>query len=259
MPTWLPDHVAALRDVRTRFSEAEVVLVGAAALNHHLAMDWRKTNDLDLTLACSVADAETAFRSTLKWERHPNREHEWYSPRGVKVDVLPAGPDVLEAGVLVWPESGNEMNMAGFHLAFEHARTVDVAADLVCRVATLPVIIILKMVSFLDRPNERERDLGDIGHVMENYATAEDWPDEAFDLGFDMDNVHAALLGLRVGGLVSQTEAPFVEQFTERIRGAVDATQANFTRLGPGSWHGDPKIAVERVDAFMAGFAARRA
>ncbi len=238
MPIWPPDQVAALREVAAHFTGIDVVLVGAGAVNCQLPMDWRRTNDLDLTLAASIADCERILRTELNWDRHPKKEHEWYAPGAVKVDVLPAG-------------------LTGFRLAFQRAQDVHVADELRCRVAPLTVLTVLKMTSYLDRPQGRERDLADIGHIIEGYLEVEDWPDEAFELGMeDMGDTSSALLGRRIGGLVDDEERAIVQEFLERASSANDRTQARLTTVGPASWLGDPAVTVRRLQAFAAGLGA---
>lgn len=36
------------------------------------------------------------------------------------MDIVPAGPGLLAAGSLTWPESGYRMNLLGLRLAFDH-------------------------------------------------------------------------------------------------------------------------------------------
>jgi len=140
-----------LPDVRT-------VLVGAAALACQMDMRWRKTNDLDLTVVAEEADLANKLRA-LGWERHERYEQRWTSLQGVVVDALPASPASLAEGKLVFTRSGHVMSLVGFDLALAHCAVVplDGATDL--EVATVPVIAVLKMTAWLDRPAERERDL----------------------------------------------------------------------------------------------------
>lgn len=62
------------------------------------------------------------------WSADPRAEHRWLAPEDVKVDILPAGPNLRRAGTLRWPRSGNEMSLLDQKLAFEQARDVRVAS-----------------------------------------------------------------------------------------------------------------------------------
>lgn len=66
-----------------------------------------------------------------------------------------------------------------------------------------PVVALLKMVSFGDRPAERERDLEDIAHLLDTYveATSERRWDEAADCG-EFDLAPAYLLGADIARLL---------------------------------------------------------
>ena len=58
----------------------------------------------------------------------------------MKVDVVPAGPGLLDAGSLIWPESGYRMNLAGLRLAFEHHVRILAADELAGRKPGTPGI-----------------------------------------------------------------------------------------------------------------------
>ena len=154
--TRLLDHCAGER----------VILIGAGALGCHVPMTWRRTHDLDLTILADMESAETALRAA-GLVRDPKVEHRWLA-QGVRLDVLPATEQDIERRQLVWP-SGQIMSLVGFDLAYEHTLPVPLNASCVIRVPTLPVLVVLKMVSWLDAPHERERDLSDLGYILSEY------------------------------------------------------------------------------------------
>ena len=74
----------------------------------------------------------------------------------------------------VWPLS----------FTFRHAEPHTVESFII-KVATPAVVTVLKMAAFLDRPQERLRDLDDIAHLLESYvddSSPRFW-DEALALG----------------------------------------------------------------------------
>src|SRR6267142_4639694 len=124
-------------------------------------------------------------------------------------DILPAGPNLRRAGTLRWPRSGNEMSLLGQRLAFEQARDVQVASDFSIRVAPVPVVCVLKMVAYQDRPQARARDLEDLAHIFDEYVPADDqrrYSDEVPEAGIDFEVVSAFLLGRDIGALVNSEE-----------------------------------------------------
>jgi hypothetical protein len=50
-------QLAALRALRPAYPDAEIAIIGAAALAFHIDMTWRTSVDLDLVIAVSVAPA----------------------------------------------------------------------------------------------------------------------------------------------------------------------------------------------------------
>jgi predicted nucleotidyltransferase len=145
-------------------------------------------------------DALSALASRPGWSRHPRREYEFTAPGGAKVDLIPASPQLLRSGQLQW-RNGDVMSLVGMDLAFEHAarHTGGVL------VAPPPVVAILKMVAFGDRPTERERDLVDIAHLLDAYVDEDDerrW-DETPD-GTEFDLAPAYLLGIDIARVLSR-------------------------------------------------------
>ena len=234
-------------------------LIGATALA--CQMDFhRQTNDLDISVAVSLEDLSNQFRAAGGWTRHPSKEHEWRSPTGIRVDVLPATEELLAAGVVEWPESGTRMSLIGFRLAFEKAVPLEVDAGVFVPVPPAAVIALLKMVAYLDRPHERERDLEDLAFLLEEYTSEDDerrYSPDVIRAGFRFETASAFLLGCDLGDLVWSREREYVEQFILRVRDENDqsVTQGRMARLGPPSWHRDPDELLARIDAFRAGLA----
>ncbi len=54
------------------------------------------------------------------------------------------------------------MSLLGFRLAFEHSAQVELSADLTVQVASIPVVVVLKVAACHETACERERDLEDI-------------------------------------------------------------------------------------------------
>ncbi len=250
-------QISAFRELRLLWPNARLVLVGASALAVHEHMRWRKTDDLDLSISIPVGDFQAGLDSRPAWRRHAVKEHEFISPSGVKVDLLPVGPEQLARRELVWP-SGFKMNLTGFRLVFSEAVPLDLAPGLQIQVAPLPVIALLKMVAWLDRPAERQRDLADLAHLLDEFVDPHDdafFGPEVTEQQVDYEQVSAYLLGREVGKLVDDDERALVERFIERLL-TDEGLRALMARLGPRSWDGDAVALVPRVEAFRRGFRA---
>jgi len=146
--TFTPGQVAALKKLRELWPDTPFVLVGASALGCFLDFRWRATNDIDISVSIELDELPAGLDRLPGWSPDTRAEHRWLAPENVKVDILPAGPNLRRAGTLRWPRSGNEMSLLGQRLAFEQARDMQVARDLSILVAPVPVVCLLKMVAY---------------------------------------------------------------------------------------------------------------
>ena len=169
-PPFSQAQIAALRQLDRLWSPAtRFVLIGATAIRCQRAFD-RTTYDIDITVAVSLDQMSAGLDTLPGWSQHSRKEHTWHGPDRVDVDVLPSGPDLLAAGQIEWKD-GHVMSLIGFEHALSNTVEIALARDLSIAVATLPVVALLKMVAYLDRPHERRRDLTDIGFLLEEYLS----------------------------------------------------------------------------------------
>ncbi len=210
-----------LRELVVAWGADRVVLVGASALQCHLDMTWRATTDVDITVGVEFDEFERQRQAMSGWRVEPRLEHRMISPWNIKVDIVPAGPGLRAAGKLVWPNSGHEMQLVGMDLAFEHAVAEPLGiGDAAIRIATLPTIVILKMNSWLDRFADRERDLADIAHVLEEAIGDDDdrrFGDDVIELGIDFELVSAYLVGVDVGQIAKGGHRDMIERFLAKV------------------------------------------
>jgi predicted nucleotidyltransferase len=249
----LPEQTETLRELADLWRDTPFVLIGANALAVQVDLEWRQTNDLDFVVSIALEEYPAGLETLNGWQRRPRAgEHAWLSPTGVRVDVVPAGPALLRAGFLTWPQSGYRMNLVGLRLAFDHNVLVEVAERCRVRVATTPAVVVLKMVAFLDRP-DREDDLTDIAQVVERYLGPTD--ERRFTLPTDYDNSGAFALGMDVGAIVSGPEHRVVMEFLSRAKDEDDRLRTHMllVRNGPWFWREHPEIVFERLAAFERG------
>ncbi len=215
-------------------------------------MSWRYTADVDLVLALTL-DALPDLSGRLGWSRHPKREYEFTSPSGARLDLIPAGPELLQAGQLQW-RNGDVMSLVGMDLAFKHA----VQHENVVLVAPPPVVAVLKMVAFGDRLTERERDLVDIAHLLDAYVKEDDarrWDEAPEDGDFDLAPAH--LFGLDVARLLTlDVHRAVVSAFLLQIEQPESWAHLLMLRGGPPHWRTEENALVRRLQAFKAGMQA---
>jgi predicted nucleotidyltransferase len=252
------EQAEALRQLTELWRDTRFCLIGASALACQIDLP-RKTDDLDISVSVSLDELAAGLPRLKRWKRNPKKEHEWLLPNGVKVDVLPAGPSLLAAGEIIWPETGTRMSLTGMRLALERGITFEVEPGFSIAVAPVAVIAVLKIISYMDRPAQRERDLHDVAHILENYVRPDDerrFATDVLDAEVSYERASAYLLGRDLRQVVNDAERKGVDDFVARVRDErhPSATQARLARLGPRSWGQDPDELLARVEAFVLGF-----
>lgn len=242
-------QLTALREIEQLWPDAEIVIIGATALGFYFDMSWRHTADVDLAVALTL-DALPDLASRPGWSQHSKREHEFTSPTGAKLDLIPAGPQLLQAGQLRW-RNGDVMSLVGMDLAFKHAVPHEDGA----RVAPPHVVAILKMVAFGDRPMQRERDLQDIAHLLDAYVKEDDarrWDEASESREFDL--APAYLLGIDIARVLSHdVHKAIVSRFLGQIEPPDSQAHLLMLRAGPARWSSESTALARRLQAFKAG------
>ena len=218
IPRWTIDitrhvHQAALAQ------RIEFVMVGATARDIVLQgvfglAPGRKTRDLDFGFAVETWEQFESLKSKLVATGHfkpVDRVSQRLLYQGaVPVDLIPFG-GVEKDGVIAWPPSRDEvLNVTGFKEALASAIRVQVDADLVVPIVSLPGLTVLKLFAWADRMHETNKDADDLGRLLKNYGNAGN-ADRLYgedlsileDAKFDFDVAGACLLGRDVARIVT--------------------------------------------------------
>lgn len=239
-------QIDALRSIQATWPDTPIVLVGAVALGHYIAM--RVSDDMDLAVAVDLDDFPGGLASQPEWQADPRVEHRFNFREELPVDVLPAGASALAQGHIDWP-SGARMSLVGFDLAFVHFSEVPVGSGVTIRVPTAPVLALLKMRAWLDRPNEREKDLGDLGHLLVDYIDLDDdrrWAEDVVALDLDYDDVSPHVLGRELGVILAPNHHAHVAEFLAKV------SAEKLAALGPPGMR-DAERAERALAAFKRG------
>ncbi len=251
-------HVEALKTLLQIWPEERIVLIGATALGCFLDMRWRQTYDLDLSVSISVEEYASDLKELRGWTPDTHHEPRWIAPGGVRIDIIPTGSRLLAAGELAWPQSGIRMSLIGLRLAFENNEKLRLAENFEFRIAKLPVIAILKIIAYQDKPIERQRDLADLAYILEEFLSDDDprrFDDEVFHLGLAYEETSAFFLGKEIGHIVNETERAKVHSFLTILRDESHSSLAQSKMLisAPTSWKKDQRILLRRLDVFDQG------
>lgn len=208
-------QIAALASLQEVLREERWSLIGATALRCYVDMP-RPTNDVDLAVI-AAGDAVNERLRAGGWSRHPQKTQTWL--KGVvSVDVVAASEEQVAAGV-VELEPGLALTVVGFDLAVTAINRFDIRSLVGIPVPRLPVLALLKMIAWLDRPYERVKDLDDLGVVLDRALQDLDdrrWEQPLADVDHDLQS--AFWLGYELGLLMELSHLHWAQRFLERLR-----------------------------------------
>jgi predicted nucleotidyltransferase len=232
------DHLRlpiARLDATMRELEIQFLVVGATArdlvLLYGCDVDMgRATADLDIGVA--VSDWMTYERVTSRFERFRADPPHRVRVGDLPVDVVPFGGVERPDRTIAWPpDDDSVMSTFGMVEALQNALLIRLTSDLVCKVASLPAQLVLKLTAWQERGIAKPRhDSVDIRYLLKSYGAAWNFDRlygevdllEQFD--FDTDLVGAALLGRDTAALLGQSGA-------ERLRRLVTEALGDEGRL----------------------------
>jgi len=167
----------------------------------------RRTLDVDFGIAVRDWDHFNTLKSSMEqagFAPHPHKIHRliYNSTPAVVVDLIPFGGVENADRTISWPpEEDIVMRVTGFSDGLESAVPVRLEKNLVIPVVSLPVLLVLKLLAWVDRKHEK-RDAADIHTLLKEYGDAgnEDrlYGEELNVLeaeGYDFELAGASLIG----------------------------------------------------------------
>lgn len=149
-------------------------LIGASAIALELLKKGvkpsRGTKDIDFAIMISSLEQYDKLRESLKEFGFNGVKAPWtfYSEEyNVVLDILPFG-EIEEQDTLSFTERYTDLHVLGFKEVLSNSVNVRIENKIV-NIPPLPGMIILKLVAWSDRPEERENDLTDILRIIEYY------------------------------------------------------------------------------------------
>jgi predicted nucleotidyltransferase len=186
----------------------------------------RETKDVDAVAEVSSWNDFNQLRERILQAgfRQGRVAHEFFFDDEVRIDLIPFGPALIEQGRLSWPGSGTIMNSCGLAEALDCARDAKIADRLTLPVVTIPGLVLTKIIAYLDRPEERARDLIDILYCFQHYETKPgasrrfDLADvQANDKPLSYEDAGAYLIGIEIAALAKPNSLAAVHQFVQRM------------------------------------------
>jgi predicted nucleotidyltransferase len=198
------------------------VIIGATAYRLLIEDTQRVTLDIDLAVAIDLdlfGRLEEALLSR-GWRHSVHQEPRWTTPRDNRFDLLPAGPALRKEGRLVWPRTGFVMSLAGFEHVFRRAVVQDLGGGLMIKVIPPAVLALLKIVSYLESPELRAKDLDDLKRLLRWYEhdSARIFSETVLQADLpDIEFASAFLLGIDIREICNIAERQLVNGFLERM------------------------------------------
>lgn len=134
----------------------------------------------------------------------------------VAVDILPFG-EIEESYTVNFNERYTDLHVLGFREVMQEAVPVYIE-DKMANIPPLPGMVILKLIAWSDRPEERENDLSDILKIIQHYYDLS-W-DEIVEIHYDTldkDPFDQLLIAAEVLGRNSRLYLQKSEAISERI------------------------------------------
>lgn len=182
-------------------------LVGAIARDTwfvHNGMRPSGTKDVDFAVFIPAKEDFAKLKKHLKEKEGFNdstqNEFVLFSPKGLQVDLLPFGEIEVEGKVMLEGKGFAKIAVNGFREVYENG-THPVEFDKhTFKVCSLPGIVILKLIAYDDRPQERQKDIEDIRLILEHYFDIEsdiiyENHNDLFDDNTDLPHIAARVLG----------------------------------------------------------------
>jgi len=189
---------------------------------------FRATKDLDLAIQIEDWENYEILITTLletgqfRKDRSP---HRLIYIKELPIDIVPFGLIENEEGEINWPpENETSMSVIGFDEAYANTLIVRLKAEpaIEIKVASLPGLVVLKLISWKDRSSGKDRDASDLAHIIKNYYQAGN-EDRLFrenykimeELGHGIEEAGARLLGLDIAALIKPETKELILEILE--------------------------------------------
>ena len=163
-------------------------LIGVSAIALELLKEGikpsRGTKDIDFAVMISSLKEYDKISDALSVRSFKKVAAPWtfYSEQyKVAIDLLPFG-EIEENYTVNFNERYTDLHVLGFREVMEEAVQVEIE-EKIANIPPLPGMVVLKLIAWSDRPEERENDLTDILRIIQHYYNLK-W-DEIVEKHFD--------------------------------------------------------------------------
>ncbi len=138
----------------------------------------RITRDVDFAILAGSQEQYDAVKAYLKEHKQFVATKDNYfvmlAPDGTQVDILPFGEIEIDDKVVLIGEGLATIHVNGFKEVFESGtREMKMETGHIFKIATLPAVVLLKIIAFDDRPENRMKDPRDVAGIIQNFFDLE--------------------------------------------------------------------------------------
>ncbi|MFA9371463.1 MAG: hypothetical protein ACERIH_07095 [Labilibaculum antarcticum] len=210
-----------------RLQKIPYYLIGANALALELLKKGiapcRGTKDIDFAIMLSSLSDYDDLIDLLEERGFKRAKAPWtvYSEKfNVAIDILPFG-EIEEHDTQDFTDRKSDLHLVGFKEVLASSTQVHIE-DKIVQIPPLPGMVILKLVAWSDRPEERDSDLYDILIIIEhyfdfNYDEIVEYHNDTFPEGdneFDQLKISARVLGRKTKQFLQKSD-PLKEKITQ--------------------------------------------
>lgn len=220
----------------------------------------RGTKDIDFAVMISSSTEYEKISIGMEARGFKKVEAPWtfYSDSfKVVIDLLPFG-EIEEKHTVNFNDRYIDLHVLGFREVLEESVSVNIE-DKIANIPPLPGMIILKLIAWSDRPEERESDLSDILKIIQHYYELK-WNEiveKHYDI-LDKEPFDQLLIAAEVLGRDSKLYMQKSESISARILNVLktnleDSTQSVITKEWARKLDSSVEYAYNILSAFQQG------
>ena len=207
----------AIDEVMLKFN-VPYYLIGASAIALELLKENikpnRGTKDIDFAIMISSISVFEEIVNELESYGFNKVQAPWtlYHPNyNVAIDLLPFG-EIEENFTINFNERYTDLHVLGFKEVLRDTSRITIEEKYV-QIPTLPGMVILKLIAWSDRPEDRGNDLYDILRIIEHYFSLkyDEIVEHHYDIfpeeNFDQLKISARVLGRHAGYFLTISKA----------------------------------------------------
>lgn len=173
------------------------------------------------------------------------------TPFTFTIDIIPFGEVSIDEAVLPDENWDRPIFVNGFEEIFRKAtiQVKDEDDDLEFKVATLPAILLLKLIAYDDRPEKRTQDPQDIVQIIVNYFEIEKemiWEEhhDLFDEESELIEIGARVIGREISEILSENKT-----LKERVLNILSLEEKVQKNMAEAMVHGD--LTLDKVEGWL--------